>query len=79
MLDVLLVANVAVVRVMQESFDAIEHDAETRAVRRLDRGAEVIQQGFNLAPVDVAAQRILEDRAQQILVLMAQERATGMP
>jgi hypothetical protein len=38
---------------------------------RLDFGSEVMQQGLDLTPVDVGADRIVKDRAQQAFVLVA--------
>ena len=72
MFDRLLVADVALVRMMQKILDPVEHDAKARTVRRLDRRAQVHQQRFDLAPVDIAAEGILKDGAQQVEVLVAQ-------
>jgi len=48
-------------RMMQKALNAIQGDAKARAMRRLNLGAQVIEQRFNLAPVDVAADRVMKD------------------
>jgi len=62
-LDGLLVADVAVVRMVQADLDPVQHDAETGAMRGFDGGAEVVEERLDLPPVDVAAEGILKDRA----------------
>ncbi len=71
LLDALAVADIAVMRMVQEYFNAIELHAEACAVRRLDGCAEMMQQGLDLAPVDVGADRVVKDRPQQVRVLVA--------
>jgi hypothetical protein len=68
---VLPLQHIAVVRVMQNSLDAIQYDANAGALDRVDLGAKVMQEGFNVAPMDVAADRILENAVQQMFVFMA--------
>ena len=63
MLDVVPAAFVAVVRVVQEIGNAIERHLEACAVRGFDVGTQMIEQGFDLTPVDVGAVRILKDGA----------------
>lgn len=58
-------------RVMQIPFNTIQHHTETGALDRLDSGAQVMQQGFDFAPVDVATDRILKDGVNQMFVLVA--------
>lgn len=69
-LDVRLAAGAAVVRVVQEGFDLVQGDLETGAVRGFDFGAEVVEQGFDFAPVNVGRRRVLEDAAHQVGVLV---------
>ena len=42
MLDFLLGADIAVMRMMHEEFTLVEQDTEAGAVRRLDRRAKVV-------------------------------------
>ena len=56
---------------VQDAFDAVELHAQARARQRLDICRQVMQQGLYLAPVDIGVDRIVEDRAQQALVLVA--------
>lgn len=58
-------------RVVQEAFDLVQGDFEAGAVGGFDFGAEVVKQRFDFAPVDVGAQRVLEDAAHQAGVLVA--------
>jgi hypothetical protein len=64
------VESVAVVRAVQDSFRSIELHADARAGELLDGGTDVIQQRLDLAPVDVAADGIVKDRPEQLLVLV---------
>lgn len=70
-LDVVLRAGRAVVRMVQEELDAVEHDAEARAVTGFDGGTEMVEQGLDLAPVNVGAGRVGEDGVKQVGVLVA--------
>ncbi len=58
------------VRVMQKSFDTVQHDAKTRALYRFHCCAEVMQQRLDFPPVNVAAYRILEDGVDEVFVFM---------
>lgn len=71
MLDFRFGADVAVMRMMKKKFALIEQHAKARAMRRLDGGAKMMQQRFDLAPVNVAAQRVMKNRMQKTLVFMA--------
>jgi len=62
--DIFAIQHIAVVRMMQKALYAIQGDAKARAMRRLNLGAQVIEQRFNLAPVDVAADRVMKDSVQ---------------
>ena len=69
--DVVAGADAAVVRVVQEVGDAIQRDLEARSVGGLQVGAQVIEQGLDLAPVDVAGWCFVEDAVQEVVVFMA--------
>jgi len=60
----------AVVRTMQEAFHAIQQHPKTRAVMRFYFGAQMRQHGLHFAPVNVAADRALENGSQQAFVLV---------
>jgi hypothetical protein len=77
LLDVGLAAGAAVMRVMQKNLKLVERYFETRAVRRIDFGAEVMEQGFDFAPVNVGTQRVLKDAAHQVGMLVAHDEAPG--
>jgi hypothetical protein len=49
--------------VMQKNIEAVERHVKARAMRSDDAGAQVVQQGFDFAPVDVAADRIMKNGA----------------
>jgi hypothetical protein len=58
--DDLFVAYAAVMRMMQNAFDIVQDHSKTRAMAWLDGASQVMKQGFDLAPVDVAAHWILK-------------------
>lgn len=62
-LDGLLVADIAVVRVVKKAFHPVQHNAETGAMRGFNGGPEVVKKRLDLPPVDVAAGGILKNRA----------------
>ena len=53
---------------------AVQGDAEARAVTRFDAGAEVAQQRLDFAPLNIAADRVVEDCLQDVAVLVAHGR-----
>lgn len=61
---IVAIQHIAVMRVMQETLDAIQSDAKSRAMRGLDVCAQMMQQRLYFAPVDVAADRVMKDRGQ---------------
>jgi hypothetical protein len=63
-LDQLLVANVALVRVMQITVNLIQDNMESGTMGGINGSAQVIQKRLNLPPVDVAAEGILKYRSQ---------------
>jgi hypothetical protein len=44
---------------------------ETRAMRGLDAGAKMIEQGFHFPPMDVGTDRVMENAAELVGVLVA--------
>lgn len=74
-LDVGLAAGAAVVRVVQEGFNLVQGDLEAGAMRGFDFGPEMVEQGFDLPPVNVGRGRILEDAAHQVSVLVTHGQA----
>lgn len=73
MLDHGPVADTALVGVVDEIIAIVEDHVKTCAVDRNNFGAQMIQQGFDFAPVDVVADRIMEDGAQQVAVFVAHD------
>jgi len=59
------IERVIVVRTVQHCFGTVEFHARAVAVERFGTRAQVMQQGLDLAPVDIGTDRILEDRPQQ--------------
>lgn len=70
LLDQVPVAYVAVMWMMQEDFGAVQLDMESCPVRRIDRGAKMIQERLDLAPMNVGADGIVKDTAQQVGMLV---------
>lgn len=71
MQNILAAQCVAVVWPMQRAFDTVQLYAQARLCQRLGRRAKMVQQRFDLAPLDVSADRILKDRAEEIFVFAA--------
>ena len=67
----LSVQDVAVVRPVEDAFDAVQFHPQTRPGQRHDRGAQVMQQRLDLPPMNIAARRLAEDRSYQLFVLVA--------
>jgi len=70
MLNVLSAERISVMRAMQDAFVAVQLHAHTGAGQLLDGSAEMMEQRLDLAPVDVRVDRVVEDRAKQVLVLV---------
>ena len=70
-LHILPKQHVAVMRVMQDTLNPVQNDANSRPLERFHLGAQVVQQRFDFAPVDVAADRVLKNAVYQMLVFMA--------
>jgi len=59
------------VRVMQDAFNTIQFDTKARTMYGFDAGAEMMQKRLDFAPVNVAADRVLENGMNQIDVFVA--------
>jgi hypothetical protein len=68
MSDVLLAAHAAVVGAVQGADDTVQLDLHARAVARFDNRAEVVQEGLDIAPVDIATQGFLKDGVEETFV-----------
>ncbi|WP_158001363.1 hypothetical protein [Cupriavidus basilensis] len=64
-LDFLLGAHIAVMRVVQVKLVLVEHNPETRALDRFHARPELLQQGLDFAPMNIVAQRVAEDGLQE--------------
>lgn len=53
---------------VQETLYLVQHNTKAGAVGGLDIRAKVVQKRLDLPPVDITADRILKNRAQQILM-----------
>jgi len=56
---------------MQDVLDFVQPYPHTRPRQRLHRRTQVVEEGLNLAPMNVSACRLAEDGTNQVLVFMA--------
>lgn len=70
LLDVLPAEDIALMRMVQEIFVAVQYHAEACAMDRIKRRTEMMQQRFDLAPVDIGAHRVLKQAAQEMKVFV---------
>jgi hypothetical protein len=56
---------------MQDVLDAMQPYTHTRARKRLGRCAEVMEQGLDLAPMNIPGKGLTEDGANQLCVSVA--------
>ena len=70
-LHVLAAERVAAVRAMEDAFGAVQLHADPRSRQRFGRCAQMAQQRFDFPPLDVAADRVVEDRADEVVVFVA--------
>lgn len=71
-MDSLSVQHIAVVvRAMQDAFDSIQPYPQTRAGQGLHRRSEVIKEGLNLPPMNVAARWLTKESANDVFVFVA--------
>ena len=70
MAQVMLSADAAVVGSVQSAVDTVQFNVQACPVARCDHRAQVVQQRLDLAPVNIAADRFLEDGIKNALVLL---------
>lgn len=58
----MLIADIAVMRMVQEALHLVQYNVEAGSMSGLNRGPEVVQDRFNLPPVDVITEGILKYR-----------------
>ena len=71
---IIAIQHIAVVRMVKKSLYLIQRNAKARAMGGFDLSPQVMQQGLHLAPMNIAANRVVENRAKQIRVLVAHVR-----
>jgi hypothetical protein len=71
MADILLAAHAAVVGTMQGADNPVQLDLHARTVAGFDNGADVVQERLDIAPVNIAAQGVLEDVPEQAVVAVS--------
>lgn len=69
--DFLPVEHVAVMRMVQNAFCAVQQHSNAGTGQLLNGCPEMVQEGLDLPPVDVAADGIVEDGADQLFVFVA--------
>lgn len=67
---IVLGQGAAVMGTMELAFHPVQDDRQPRTMSALKLRAQVIQQGFDLPPVEVAADRLREDRFEDFLVFV---------
>ena len=77
--DALPIEHVAVMRAMQDVLDAMQPYTHTRARKRLGRCAEVMEQGLDLAPMNIRGKRLTEDGANPLCVFVAHGKRDRLP
>jgi hypothetical protein len=58
----MLIADVTMVRMVQEALRLVQYNVEAGSMSGLNRGPEVVQNRLNLPPVDVITEGILKYR-----------------
>ena len=71
MLDIGLAEFVAMVRMVHGKLMPVQRDAKSRAVARVDACAKMMEQRLDFTPLNIAAQRVMENCLQDIAVLVA--------
>ncbi len=71
MLDQIAVADIRVVRMVQKIRDLVQRHFEPCPARGFDVRTKVVQQRFNLAPMDVRPGRVTENGAEQMGMFVA--------
>src|SRR5688500_4359853 len=77
MLDIAAPQRVAAVRTMEDAFVSVQLHTHSCTGKRFDARSEMVEQRLDLAPVDVSADRVVEDRATKVLVLVAHGTKRG--
>jgi hypothetical protein len=70
MAQVMFFADTAVVGAVQGAVDPVEFNVQTCAMARCDNGSQVVQQCFDLPPVNITTDRLLEDGIKNAIVLV---------
>ncbi len=73
MADVVFAAGTAVMRAMQMPFDTIQHHGQPGPSSVIGLGAQMCQQRFDIAPVDVTADRFREYLFKRFPVLVTHD------
>jgi hypothetical protein len=68
---IVFAVHAAVVGAVQSPFNAVQLKAQTRTVPGFDTGTQMLQQRLYIAPVNIPADRILKNGAQDTLVFVA--------
>jgi hypothetical protein len=68
------VQHVAVMGSMQDSFDSIQPDPQTGTGEGLHRCSQVMKQGLDVPPMNIAARRLTKDDPNQVFMFVAHGR-----
>jgi hypothetical protein len=79
MAQVMLSADTTVVGSVQSAVDTIQFNVQACAVARCDDGAQMVQKRLDLPPVNIAADRFLEDGIERALVLLTHGKGFMYP
>lgn len=71
MLDGLPIHDIAVMGPMQDALGSVQNHPNAGAREGFHSRAQMVEKRFDFTPVDVATDRILEDRSDEMLVLVA--------
>ena len=69
--DSLSVQFVAVVRTMQDAFDSIQPHPHTRTREGFHCCSQVMQEGLDIPPMNIAARGITKDSANKVFVFVS--------
>jgi hypothetical protein len=75
--DALSVEHVAVMRAVQDVLHPVQTHAHARSGKRFHRSSQVMKERLDLAPMNVPADRLAENSANQLPVFVAHETCTG--
>lgn len=71
MLDGLTIHDIAVMGAMQDTFGTVQDHPDAGPRQRFHGRPQMMQKRLDFTPMDVAADRVLENGADEMLVLMA--------